>query len=205
MVKNHQASSLKKQICVRLKQLRLERGYVTAKAFALRHRLKVSTYSLHEAGTRSMSFEIIEQYCALLNVEVEWLLTGDDKARIAYAQTVPIIDWSEILLFPDKLELSHRSRTTSEINLPPPSFAVKVHDDSMEPRFPQGALLLVDVHQVPNDREFALYSIGDQIVFKQYLHMDGKPHIRSLNHSAAQKVTQKMKILGKVVQAKINS
>lgn len=205
MVKNRDDLSLKQQVCVRLKQLRIARGFTTAKAFALKHRLKVSTYSLHEAGTRAMSFQIIEHYCQLLNIDKDWLLTGEGEAHYVKAQAVPIIEWDEIALFPDKLDLINRSHTPLELELPAPSFAVKVQDDSMEPRYPRGALLFIDIYQIPGDREYALFSTPENtIVFKQHLEIDGKLFMRSLNaDEPPQKMTSKIKVLGKVVQAKI--
>lgn len=197
--------SLKQQVCARLKQIRIARGFATAKAFALKNHLKVSTYTLHEAGTRSMSLQVIEQYGALLNVNKGWLLTGEGEERYIKAQAIPIIEWDEIPLFPDQLDLANRAFTASEIDLPAPSFAVTVKDHSMEPRYPQHTLLLIDTHQIPVDREYGLFLIGEKtIAFKQYVYQNGKAFIRSLNEDGpAQKLTNKIKILGKVVQAKI--
>lgn len=204
-MKNREELSLKKQVCARLKQIRIARGFVTAKAFALKHHLKVSTYTLHEAGTRSMSLQVIEQYSVLLNVHKNWLLTGEDEECYIKTQAIPIIEWDEIPLFPNRLDLINRTFTPSEIDLPAPSFAVAVKDHSMEPRYPQHTLLLIDTHQTPVDREYALFLIDENtIAFKQYFYQDGKPFIRSLNENEpAQKLTSKIKILGKVVQAKI--
>jgi SOS-response transcriptional repressor LexA len=196
--------TLKQHICARLKQLRIARGFPTAKAFALKHQLKVSTYTLHEAGTRSMSFAVIESYSQLLNVDKHWLLTGEGESRYIKTQAVPILDWEEIPLFPDRVDLTKHAYTPSELDLPAPSFAVKVQDDSMEPRYPQGTVLLVDKHQMPTDHEYALFLVDDKIVFQQYLNVEGKAYRRFLNRDMPlQKITQKVKILGKVVQAKI--
>lgn len=204
MVVIDETFSLKQQICARLKQLRLARGFPTAKAFALQHQLKVSTYTLHEAGTRSMSFAVIEQYSQLLNVDEHWLLTGEGGSHYIKAQAVPILAWEEILLFPDRVDLTQHAHTPSDLDLPAPSFAVKVQDDSMEPRYPQGALLLVDKHQMPMDHEYALFVVEDKVLFQQYVIVEGKAHRRFLNRDMPlQKITQKTKILGKVVQAKI--
>lgn len=204
-VKSCEELSLKKQICARLKQIRRDRGFATAKAFALKQDLKVSTYTLHEAGTRSMSFEIIEQYSNLLKIDKHWLLTGEGETQTIKAQAIPIIEWHEISLFPDKLDLMNRLFTASELELPAPSFAVKVKDDSMEPRYPQHTLLLIDTRQTPADREYALFLMEDNTpAFKQYFYQNGIPFIRSLNEDEpAQKLTDKVKVIGKVVQAKI--
>lgn len=69
-------SKLKFQICCRLKQARIEAGFATAKIFAETFNLKISTYALHEAGTRGMSLDVIELYASLLKININWLLTG---------------------------------------------------------------------------------------------------------------------------------
>lgn len=70
---------LEKDIRDRLKKTRIELGFKTAKKFAESKSLKISTYTLHEAGTRSMSIEIIAHYAFLLKIEPNWLLTGLGK------------------------------------------------------------------------------------------------------------------------------
>ncbi len=74
-------SELKLEICKRLKEARICAGFNTAKEFAERNNIKVSTYTLHEAGTRAMSFEVIEIYSYLLKININWLLTGIGPLR----------------------------------------------------------------------------------------------------------------------------
>jgi hypothetical protein len=63
-------------ICKRLKIARLNAGFPNAKIFAEKNFLKISTYGLHEAGTRIMSLDILKKYSRLLNIDLNWLLTG---------------------------------------------------------------------------------------------------------------------------------
>lgn len=195
---------LKVQICERLKQARIARGFNTAKEFALTCGLKISTYSLHEAGTRAMSFDVIEHYCKLLGINPNWLLTGEGSDARPFMRDVPIIEWDEVLLFPDKVDLTQKIWTSSDTDLNPPSFAVKVKDESMEPRYPKGTLLLVDLAQKPLDREFALFALDKHnVCFKQLIELKGEWFMRSLNPDyPPQKMSTGIKILGKVVQAK---
>lgn len=60
----------------RLKMVRIEMGFQTAKSFAEKNGLKISTYALHEAGTRSLSLTTIDNYAKLLSIQTNWLLTG---------------------------------------------------------------------------------------------------------------------------------
>lgn len=197
---------LKQQICERLKQARQAHGFNTAKAFALSNGLKISTYSLHEAGTRAMSFEIIEHYCKLLAINPKWLLTGQEPDVRSQRREVPIIEWCDILLFPDKVDLSQVLWTSSDAELNLPSFSLRVKDDAMEPRYPKDTLLLVDLSQRPQDRDFALFVLEDKTVcFKQLAQIKEEWFMRSLNPDYPSfKVTPAVTILGKVVQAKFN-
>lgn len=64
-------------IAVRLRDARITSGYKTAKAFAVCHKIPVSTYSMHETGRRGLRLEVAKRYCALLNIKLNWLLTGE--------------------------------------------------------------------------------------------------------------------------------
>lgn len=197
--------SLKQQLSERLKQARLAQGYATAKEFALKYNLKVSTYGLHEAGTRAMSFDVIEHYCELLAINPNWLLTGEGADQRPLTRDVPIIEWEEILHFPHKIDLSAKRWTSTDTDFSPPSFAVTVKEDSMEPRYPVGTLLLVDLAQKPNHRDFALFALDKHTVcFKQLVEVKGDMFMRALNPNyPLEKITKGVKILGKVVQAKL--
>ncbi len=69
-------SLFEKEIRKRLKNTRIELGFISAKDFAVNKGIKISTYALHEAGTRSMSIKVIVEYANLLNIQPSWLITG---------------------------------------------------------------------------------------------------------------------------------
>jgi transcriptional regulator with XRE-family HTH domain len=61
----------------RLKQAREAAGYKTAAAFARSMPgIDDYTYRTYEAGTRNISYEQAEKFSRVLNVSVEWLLSG---------------------------------------------------------------------------------------------------------------------------------
>lgn len=60
----------------RLRRTRKIRGFKTAKEFALKNNIAVSTYSMHETGRRGLSVKVAKKYCRLFNLELNWLLTG---------------------------------------------------------------------------------------------------------------------------------
>lgn len=63
--------TLEDKVRKRLKQARIDAGYKTAREFAFRNNLAISTYSLHESGIRGMSFNVIEKYAYLLKIDVK--------------------------------------------------------------------------------------------------------------------------------------
>ncbi len=201
-----ETTTLKSKICERLKLARYEAGFSTAKEFALTNDLKISTYNLHEAGTRSMAFEIIEQYANLLNLNVTWLLTGSGPKFKSHVRNVPVIEWNEIMSYPQGIDFENKKWTTSDVDLSPFSFALKVDSDAMEPRYPEGTIIIVDNQLKPKAKDFAVILLKDKKVpvFKQLIHVDGELYAKSLNPDFKPiRLTNGSEIIGKVVQAKL--
>ena len=201
-----ESTTLKSKICERLKQARLDAGYPTAKEFAISNDLKISTYNLHEAGTRSMAFEIIEHYAALLNLNVTWLLTGTGPKIKSHVRTVPIISWDEVTQYPQNIDFDSKKWTSSDIDLSPFSYALTVDSDAMEPRYPEGTIIIVDNQQKPKPKDFAIILLKDKKIplFKQLTQVDGELYAKSLNSDYKPiRLTKGCEIIGRVVQAKL--
>lgn len=197
---------LKSKICERLKQARIEAGYLTAKSFSERNNVKISTYALHEASTRSMSFEIIEHYAKLLDINTSWLLTGIGPKSAQYVRRVPIIDWNEAPLFPKGILLETKKYTYSDKDLSPSSFALVVQNDAMEPRYPQGTVIIVDCAEVPTSQDFAVVLPLDHKspLFTQLIETESDLLAKPLNPKyETLHLAHNTKKIGKVVQAKL--
>ncbi|WP_158007031.1 helix-turn-helix domain-containing protein [Piscirickettsia litoralis] len=65
-----------KEVGRRLKTVRKARGYKTAKEFAEKNSINVTTYVHHEAGTRRLHPELIIRYCDVLHISSNWLIQG---------------------------------------------------------------------------------------------------------------------------------
>ncbi|MBS0286976.1 MAG: LexA family transcriptional regulator [Proteobacteria bacterium] len=198
--------SLKSQICERLKAARYEAGFRSSKEFALTHELKVSTYNLHEAGTRSMGIEVIEHYAALLNLNVSWLISGIGPKHKSQVRSVPIISWEEVAHYPQNIKTETKDWTTSDIDLSPLSFALVMDNDSMEPRYPEGTIIIIDKMQKPKTKDYAVIQLKDKKVpvFKQLVLVDGELYAKSLNPDYKPiRLAKGTHIIGRVVQAKL--
>ncbi|HRE32588.1 MAG TPA: S24 family peptidase [Candidatus Berkiella sp.] len=199
-------TKLKSKICERLKRARQEAGYSTAKSFSERNNVKISTYALHEAGTRSMSFEIIEHYSQLLDINASWLLTGIGPQSAQHTRRVPIIDWNEVPLFPKGILLETKQYTYSDIDLSMRAFALVVQNDAMEPRYPQGTIIIVDCEQTPASDDYAIVLSADQKapLFTQLIATENELFARPLNPLyETLSLARSTKKIGKVVQAKL--
>ena len=62
----------------RLKLAREVAGYKTAKQFAKKFDIPLSTYSNHENDKRTISLEIAKRYADFLKIDLCWLLTGNN-------------------------------------------------------------------------------------------------------------------------------
>ncbi len=197
---------LKSHVCIRLKRARIEAGFASAKEFSLRNDLKISTYALHEAGTRGMSLEVIECYAQLLHINSSWLLTGVGPKEASRTRVVPIIDWQEVPLFLQGKTLEHKAWTHADTDLHQQSFGLTVQDDAMEPRYPQGTIIITDSQQKPRPKDFTLFMCNDKKMpfFKQLVQSEGKFYAKSLNSTYPPLLlTKNIIILGKVIQAKL--
>lgn len=197
---------LRYHICTRLKQARFEAGYTTAKAFCEKHQLKHSTYTLHEAGTRCMSFAVIERYAALLHINSTWLLTGLGAKSTSKVRQVPLLAWEEVRAFLQGKKMDHRPKTTTDVDLSPSAFAVTLQNDAMEPRYPQSTILVVDCEAAPKHKELVLFfpSEGKAPLFRQLLYLEDEYYAKPFNPDyKAFRLTDALYIIGKVVLAKL--
>ena len=81
MIRNKEDSKMGKvnlDICARLKQSRLQRGYRSARQFALAHNMAVNSYLNHENAKRALSLEVVKRYAEWLDIPYIWLLTGEN-------------------------------------------------------------------------------------------------------------------------------
>ncbi len=194
-------------ICERLKEARIQAGFKSAKEFAEKKKLKVSTYSLHEAGTRSMSFDVIEHYAEILEINTNWLLTGIEPRSKFKVRKVPVIEWHEVSNFISNPKQGFHQSTLSDIDLSPLSFGLLIKNDAMEPRYPEGSIILVDCQQRPQHKDYALIQLAakQEPIFKQLMHVDGQVFAKSINPDYPTiTLNSQAKILGKVIQAKLN-
>jgi transcriptional regulator with XRE-family HTH domain len=70
---------LTEDIAKRVRAARKAAGYKSAKEFANKYEIPLSTYSQHETGKRSINAELIINYSSYFTINPCWLLTGNGE------------------------------------------------------------------------------------------------------------------------------
>jgi SOS-response transcriptional repressor LexA len=135
----------------------------------------------------------LTEVAKILKVIAEWLATGrgnkypnniiqapDIKGSVPLINSVQAGLWMEYLdtLQPgegERIETTYKSRTHT--------YALRVHGDSMEPKFPDGAILIVEPDESPEPGRFVIVRQGDsqETTFKQLITDGGRLMLKPLN------------------------
>jgi SOS-response transcriptional repressor LexA len=121
---------------------------------------------------------------------------------------IPLLAWEQVLSWPNLTQKSGPLPTIStDIELSQHAYALTVRDTTMEPRFPEGTVLLVDPNLQPNSLDFAIIHIEGQHLpnFKQIL-IDGEHTIlKPLNADFKTSLLDKPhKFLGVMIQSRMD-
>ncbi|MES2998653.1 MAG: S24 family peptidase [Pseudomonadota bacterium] len=121
---------------------------------------------------------------------------------------IPLLGWEQILSWPNLTQKTGPLPTIStDIELSQHAYALAVRDTTMEPRFPEGTVLLIDPDLKPNSLDFAIIHIEGQNLpnFKQIL-IDGEHTIlKPLNSDFKTLLLNKPhKFLGVMVQSRMD-
>lgn len=97
---------------------------------------------------------------------------------------IPLLNWDQILYWPNlNQKIVPLPTISTDIELGQHAYAVAVRDTTMEPRFPEGTILLIDPNLKPNNLDFAIVHITGQDLpnFKQILIDGGHTILKPLN------------------------
>jgi SOS-response transcriptional repressor LexA len=142
-------------------------------------------------------------------------LVGDEPLATSFPtphveQTLynlPLITMSDALYWPDKIRQIPQNYAQTDMKTSPIAYAIKLKDSTMYPMFPDGTILIIEPNQQVNHKDFVVVHLKDekQGLFKQLL-IDGKNYyLKSVSSDyPPQKITKKDKILGIMLQARID-
>ncbi len=125
-------------------------------------------------------------------------LPGDaKKTKSKELLGIPLITWEDVDSWPlSKMKLAKAKKIDSEIDYNPDLYALKMNDDSMEPLFSKGTLLIIDASKKARDRSYMIVKCKSQkqSVFRQLLMDDDFQYLKPINPDPDK---YKMKVFGK--------
>ena len=152
-----------------------------------------SFISNFETDTRQATAWIVE-IASALGVDPFWLKTGQGDREPSgntlpgplLRGSVPLIswvqagDWSEII---DNLQPGEGERIETTWRASANAYALRVRGDSMEPKFPAGAILIVEPNENPEPGKYVIVrQNGDtEATFKQLIQDGGTLYLKPLN------------------------
>ena len=121
---------------------------------------------------------------------------------------IPLLAWNQVLHWPNLTEkLAPLPTISTDIELGQHAYAVSTRDTTMEPRFPEGTILLIDPNLTPNSLDFAIVHVEgyDLPNFKQVLIDGGHTILKPLNTDFKTLLLDKPhKFLGVMVQSRMD-
>ena len=129
----------------------------------------------------------------VLEVNAEWLATGRGEKYSSNITTAPDIKGSVPLIssvqagywmnFLDTLLPGEGERIETTYKARQHTYAVRVQGDSMEPKFPDGAILIVEPDEYPQPGRFVIVrqANSEDTTFKQLIEDGGNRFLKPLN------------------------
>lgn len=123
---------------------------------------------------------------------------------------IPLLTWEQVGSWPNlaKKLAGPLSTISTDIALSQHAYALAVRDTTMEPRFPEGTILLVDPDLTPNSLDFAIIHTEDQTqspIFRQILIGGTDIMLKPLNSDFKTSSFEKNhKFLGVMVQSRMD-
>lgn len=118
---------------------------------------------------------------------------------------LPLLSWEQAVYWPEtKLPQDTVSYIATEAMVSEKAFAVKIEDQTMQPRFAKDSMIVIEPSLTPADNDFALVHVEGEpkAQFKQIL-FDGKDlYLKPLNSDfEIRHITGEYRVLGVMVQA----
>ncbi len=130
-----------------------------------------------EKGERNPSHKALKSICKALNIPYQQLMYTYDKSlnedQTSYG-AVEHISYNKLLAVD-----SVGGFIDCPPNFPSSAIALKVKDNSMEPKFMAGSYVFVEFNTPLNSKDFGLFSLNGDIVIRKFFARKGKIFLRA--------------------------
>ncbi len=153
-----------------------------------------------EKGERNPSHKALKNICKALDIPYQQLMYTYDKTinedqesydivkHISYSKMIAIDSIGGFIDCPPEL--------------PSAAAAIKVNDDSMEPKFEKGSYVYVEYNTPLNAKDYGIFSLNGEIIMRKFFTRNGKILLKAENKSykeIAVKDSDELYIIGKIL------
>lgn len=125
-----------------------------------------------EKGERNPSHKTLKNICKALDVPYQQLMYTYDK-QISDEQesygAINLIAYNKVLAI-DKIN----SFIDCPSNVPSASLAIKMYDDSMEPKIKKGDYVFIEFNSLLDNNDIGIFSLNDKIIIRKFSNINGK-------------------------------
>lgn len=180
---------MKAQIGEAMRKLRKERK-MTQDDLAEKLEVATANISRYETGKQGIEVDKLPALAKALDVSVsEFFQVASGESTNVSDTTeiyrVPLISWVQAGNYADVFLSNLDNIELVETTYKPRkhTYALKVVGDSMEPKFPEGCVIIVEPEEQPHNKSFVIITVQDsnQATFKQLVDDESGTYLKPLN------------------------
>jgi SOS-response transcriptional repressor LexA len=145
--------------------------------------------SRYESGANAPDFDRLQVLADTLGMAVSDMFARAETGNVEIAPeikgTVPLISWVQAGRWNDVIDNLHPGegeRIPTKYRVRKHTYALRVRGDSMEPKFPEGAILIVEPDENPEPGAFVIVRHnGGEATFKQLMVDGDTRYLKPLN------------------------
>ncbi len=137
-----------------------------------------------EKGERNPSHKALKSICKALDIPYQQLMYTYDKSINEDQENYDVINhisYNKILAVN-----SIDDFIDCPSNLPSSAIALKVNDNSMEPRFKKGSYVFIEFNTPLNSKDYGLFSLNGEILIRKFFARKGKIFLRTESSDATE-------------------
>lgn len=182
-------AEMKAQIGEAMRKLRKEKK-MTQDALAEKLEVATANISRYESGKQGIEVDKLPALAEALGVSVTeffQIVSGEDInfSPASEIYRVPLISWVQAGNYEDVFLSNLDNIEFIETTYKPKSYtyALRVVGDSMETKFPEGCIIIVEPEEQPHNKSFVIALIQDsnQATFKQLIDDESGKYLKPLN------------------------
>lgn len=153
-----------------------------------------------EKGERNPSHKALKNICKALDIPYQQLMYTYDKVINEDQEdynVVKHISYNKLLAVD-----SIAGFIDCPANLPSSAIAIKVNDDSMEPKLEKGSYAFVEYNTPLNSKDYGIFSLNGEIIMRKFFTKNGRITLKAENKSYKEisvKDNDELYIIGKIL------